>query len=225
MSRQYVESVPESNVLRNVVVNGPWGAQARKPTASSELSDAELVARLRTDVSAAAGALHDRYAPVVNRLVWRLLGADPEHDDIVQQVFCKVIEHARGLRDPSRLGVWVQKTTVNTVYEELRRRAVRRLFAREHTEVEFHPDLTRDAEIRDFLVCAQKLVARLRAQDRVVFVLHCVEGYTLEEVASLCGFSLRTAKRRLSVVNTRLRKLAAELPEFSRLFNNHTEEA
>ncbi len=214
----------DSNVLRNVVVNGPWGAPARKSGIPEELSDAELVALLRTDVSAAAGALHDRYAHVVNRLVWRLLGADAEHDDIVQQVFCKVIEHARGLRDPSRLGAWVQKTTVNTVYEELRRRSVRRLFQREHTEVEFHPDLTRDSEIRDFLLCAQKLVARLRAQDRIVFVLHFVEGHTLEEVARLCGFSLRTAKRRLNVVNTRLRKLAAEVPEFSSLLRNHTED-
>lgn len=216
--------MPESNSLRNVVVNGPWGARAPKSAVTGELSDSELVALLRTDVSAAAGALHDRYAPVVNRLVWRLLGADAEHDDIVQQVFCKVIEHAKALRDPSRLGAWVQKTTVNTVYEELRRRAVRRLFLREHTETVFHPDVTRDSEIRDVLVCAQKLIAHLRAQDRIVFVLHFVEGYTLEEVARLCGFSLRTAKRRLSVVNTRLRKLAAEVPEFSRLLRNPTEE-
>lgn len=217
--------MPESNSLRSVVVNGPWGAVPPKPGPFDELSDSELVALLKSNASRAAGALHDRYAPVVNRLVWRLLGADAEHDDIVQHVFCKVIEHAKGLRDPSRLGAWVQKTTVNTVYEELRRRSVRRLFLREQVETDFHPDLTRDSEIRDFLLCAQKLVARLPAQDRIVFVLHFVEGYTLEEVANLCGFSLRTAKRRLSAVNTRTRKLAAEVPEFASLLRNPTEDS
>jgi RNA polymerase sigma factor (sigma-70 family) len=217
--------MPESNSLRSVVVNGPWGAVAPKSDRSDELSDSELVALLKSNASRAAGTLHDRYAPVVNRLVWRLLGADAEHDDIVQQVFCKVIEHVKGLRDPSRLGAWVQRTTVNTVYEELRRRSVRRLFLREQIETEFHPDLTRDSEIRDFLLCAQKLIARLPAQDRIVFVLHFVEGYTLEEVANLCGFSLRTAKRRLSAVNTRMRKVAAEVPEFSSLLRNPTEDS
>ena len=52
-----------------------------------------------------------------------------------------------------------------------------------------------------------------------------VEGNTFDEVASLCGFSESTAKRRIKVVNTRLRRLAAELPEFSVLFCNQPEEA
>jgi RNA polymerase sigma-70 factor, ECF subfamily len=215
----------QSKASRTVVVNGPWAARSRASSLAPEPSDSELVRLLVDDAPAAAGVLHDRYAPTVNRLVWRLLGADAEHDDIVQQVFCKVIEHAGELRDPSRLTAWIQKTTINTVYAELRRRAVRRLFLRERTEIEFHPDLTRDSEIRDFLLCAQNLIRRLRDRDRVVFVLHFVEGRTLADIADLCGCSLRTAKRRLSVVNLRLSKLTIEHPEFSRLFGNHTEEA
>jgi len=217
--------MPESKPVTNVVVNGPWTARARKLDVPVGLSDAELVALLLRDPSTAAAKLHDRYAPIVNRLVWRLLGADADHDDLVQQVFCKVIEHAERLRDPSCLGAWVQRTTVNTVYEELRRREVRRLFLRERARAEFHPDLTRDTEIRDLLLCAQTLLARLPAKDRIVFVLHFVEGYSLREVADLCGFSLRTAKRRLGAVNSRFRKLAAEHPEFSKLFGYNKEEA
>jgi RNA polymerase sigma-70 factor (ECF subfamily) len=216
--------MPESNPVTNVVVSGPWTARARKLDVPVGLSDAELVALLLRDPSANAGKLHDRYAPIVNRLVWRLLGADADHDDLVQQVFCKIIEHAGRLRDPSRLGVWVQRTTVNTVYEELRRREVRRLFLRERTQAELHPDLTRDTEIRDLLLCALTLLGRLPAKERIVFVLHFVEGYRLREVADLCGISLRTAKRRLGAVNGRFRKLAAEHPEYSKLFGYDKEE-
>jgi RNA polymerase sigma-70 factor, ECF subfamily len=217
--------MPESNPLTNVVVSGPWTARADKLDVSAGLSDAELVALLLRDPPTAAAKLHDRYAPIVNRLVWRLLGADADHDDLVQQVFCKVIEHGGKIREPCRLGVWVQRTTVNTVYEELRRRKVRRLFLRERTLTDCHPDLTRDSEIRDLLLCAQTLLGRLPAKDRIVFVLHFVEGYKLREVADLCGLSLRTAKRRLGDVNSRFRKLAAEHPEFSKLFGYDKEEA
>ena len=217
--------MPESNPAKSVVVSGPWAAQAHKVGVSAELDDTDLAALFLRDPSAFAAKLHDRYAPIVNRLVWRLLGADADHDDLVQQVFCKVIEHAGRLRDPSCLGAWVQRTTVNTVYEELRRREVRRLFLRERTQIEFHPDLTRDSEIRDLLLCAQALLGRLPAKDRIVFVLHFVEGYKLREVADLCGFSLRTAKRRLCAVNSRFRKFADEHPEFSKLFGYDEEEA
>lgn len=217
--------MPESNPVTNVVVNGPWTARARKLDDPAGLSDTELIALLIRDPSTAAATLHDRYAPLVNRLIWHLLGADADHDDLVQQVFCKVIEHAGRVRDPSRLSVWIQRTTVNTVYEELRRRQVRRVFLRERTQAEFHPDLTRDTEIRDLLLCAVTLLGRLPAKDRIVFVLHFVEGYRLREVADLCGISLRTAKRRLGAVNSRFRKLAAEHPEFSKLFGYDKEEA
>jgi RNA polymerase sigma-70 factor (ECF subfamily) len=209
----------------NVVVSGPWAASAHKAEAPTGLGDADLVALLLRDPSTAAAKFYDRFAPIVNRLVWHLLGADADHDDLVQQVFCKVIEHGGKLRDPSRLGAWVQRTTVNTVYEELRRREVRRLFLRERTQAEFHPDLTRDSEIRDLLLCAQTLLGQLPVKDRIVFVLHFVEGYKLREVADLCGFSLRTAKRRLGAVNSRFRELAAEHPEFSKLFGYDKEEA
>jgi len=217
--------MPESNPEKNVVVSGPWVERAHNVDVAAGLGDADLVALLLREPSSAAAKLYDRYASLVNRLVWRLLGADADHDDLVQQVFCKVIEHVGKLRDPSRLGAWVQRTTVNTVYEELRRRKIRRLFLRERTRAELHPDLTRDAEIRDLLLCAQTLLGRLPAKERIVFVLHFVEGYSLADVADLCGFSLRTAKRRLGAANDRFRKLTAEHPEYRRLFGYDKEEA
>jgi RNA polymerase sigma-70 factor (ECF subfamily) len=209
----------DTNTLRNVVVDGPWTARR-----SFERLDSELIELLRRDAASGAAKIHDRFAPLVNRLIWRLLGADADHDDLVQQVFCKVLQHGTKLRDPSCLGAWVQTTTINTVYEELRRREVRRLFSRESAQIDFHPDLKRDTDIRDLLLCAQSLVAKLPAKDRIVFILHFVEGYSLDEVASLCGFSLRTAKRRLSSANSRFRRLAVEHPEFSDLFGYDREE-
>jgi len=217
--------MPVSNHEKNVVVSGPWADRARSVEVPAGFGDADLVALLLRDPTNGTSRLYDRYAPIVNRLVWRLLGADAEHDDLVQQVFCKVIEHVGRLRDPSCLGAWVKRTTVNTVYEELRRRKIRRLFLRERTRAELHPDLTRDAEIRDLLLCAQTLLGRLPAKERIVFVLHLVEGYSLAEIADLCGFSLRTSKRRLGAANDRFRKLTAEHPEYSKLFGYDKEEA
>lgn len=199
------------------------GYSAEGTSAPREHADAELALRLKTDPVRATVDLYARFSPEVNRLVWRLLGADPDHNDIVQHVFCKVIQHGRKLRDPARLGAWVQSITVNTVYEELRRRDVRRLFQRDSGTVEFHPDLVRDVEVRDLLLRAKRVIERLPAKERLVFMLHFVEGRPLAEVAELCGFSLATAKRRLNAANRRFEALVSKNTDLLSLLKRREE--
>lgn len=186
--------------------------------------DEELARQLLEDPVGAAKRVHARFASDVNRLVWRLLGSDPDHNDIVQQVFFKVMMNGRRLRDPSRLGAWVQSITVNTVYEELRRRDVRRIFARDWYPIEFHHDLVRDVEARDLLKRARSVIEKLPAKERIVFMLHFVEERPLYEVADLCGYSLATAKRRLGAANRRFQSLITNNPDLVRLLRQKAEE-
>lgn len=204
----------------------PYEAESIAAAVTEDVNteDVFLARQLQTDPVRAVHALHTRFASDINRLVWRLLGADPDHNDIVQQVFFKVMRNGHRLRDPERLEAWVHSITVNTVYEELRRRDVRRLFARDWGPVEFHPDLVRDVEVRDLLARAKSVVDRMPAKERVVFVLHLVEGRALGEVAELCRFSLATAKRRLAAANRRFAALVAKNPDLSRLLTDKREQ-
>jgi len=202
---------------------GAEAADAESIDARKEHADSELALRLRSDPRRATIDLYARFSPEVNRLVWRLLGADPDHNDIVQQVFCKLIQHAHKLREPARLGAWVQSITVNTIYEELRRRGVRRLFQRDSNTVEFHPDLVRDVEVRDLLLRAKGVIERLPAKERLVFMLHFAEGRPLAEVAELCGFSLATAKRRLNAANRRFQMLISKNTDLLSLLRRREE--
>jgi RNA polymerase sigma-70 factor, ECF subfamily len=53
------------------------------------------------------------------------------------------------------------------------------------------------------------------AGERFAWILRYVDGHTLEEVASACGCSLATAKRRLSGAQTLVRRAVddAEAPD------------
>ncbi len=171
-----------------------------------------IVALIKSNSEQGAAALFDAYAQEVNQLIWRLLGADPDHDDFVQHVFFTVIAQVDTLREPRKLRHWVQAVTVNTVYGELRKRQVRRLFLSHQPPEQRLGDLNRDVEARDLLDRARRLLRRLPAKEQVVFLLHHVEGYTLSEVSELAGFSLATAKRRLSSANARFRKMVKREP-------------
>lgn len=183
----------------------------------------ELLDLLKDRPELGARALFRAFSGDVNRLVWRLLGADPEHNDLVQQVFFKVLSQRHSLRDPNRLRAWIHSITVNTVYQELRRREMQRLFFSAWRPTHLHGDLVQEIESRDFLVAALSVVGRLSAKQRIVYVLRFLEGRSLPEIADMCGVSPGTVKRRLRGAVARVERLLASSPELSQLLDPERE--
>jgi RNA polymerase sigma-70 factor (ECF subfamily) len=171
---------------------------------------------LRSGSREAAAAVYDRFSVQVNRWVWRLLGADQEHNDIVQQVFVRILRSGPRLREADKLAAWVYAIAVNTVHNELRRRRVRRFFWRENVPPQLNGDFVREVEMRDLLIRAKSVMEKLPPSERIVFVLHYVERHSVVEIAQLCGYSLSTAKRRLARATRRFEAIVAASPELSR---------
>ena len=180
----------------------------------------ELLELMRTDPARGAPLFYDRFQQEVNRLVWRLLGADPDHDDVVQQVFLIALRRASQVREADKLLPWVRSITVNSVYDEIRKRRVRRIFLRDSSQGEVHRSLVHDVEVRDFLLRAKRVLDRMPTAERMVFLLHSMEGKTLPEISELCGHSVATAKRLLQRANGRLEKLVGREPELARLLGS-----
>ncbi len=160
------------------------------------LDNAGLIDGLMAGDAFAAEQFCDRYLERINRWVWRLLGADPDHDDVVQQVLYGVLSSLGRLRDRNALNAYVDSVTLRTVRKEIRRRRRRRgVF----DPAELPEDLTdpasplREAHIRS----VYGILDEMPAEERIIFVLRHLEGYSLNAVASIAGYSLSTTKRRL----------------------------
>jgi RNA polymerase sigma-70 factor (ECF subfamily) len=188
-----------------------------QPAPGAGVSDAELGGLLRSGSREAAAAVYDRFSAQVNRWVWRLLGADHEHNDIVQQVFVAILRFGPRLRETDKLPAWIQAITVNTVHGELRRRQVRRFFLRDNAPAPLHGDFVREVEMRDLLVRAKSVIEKLPPAERIAFMLHYVERHSAAEIAQICGYSLSTAKRRLAQASRRFEAIVAQSPELSRV--------
>lgn len=175
-------------------------------------TDAELLELLkRRDVTGAA-ALFDRFQAQVNRLVWRVMGADSEHDDLVSHVFAIALAGVHRVRDASTLEGWMVCLTVNTVRSELRKRRFRRWFRFETDQQADEPAYSVDHDAREALRRTYTLLDRLPASERIAFVLRFIEGLALGDVAASCGCSLATIKRRLSSAENAFTRLAAQDP-------------
>lgn len=202
---------------RETPKQGGWKALAAADK-SVESNNAALMSRVLEEPRQGIALLYDRFARDVNRLVYRILGPDAEHDDIVQQIFLQMIQSIENVREPERLSYWVRSICVNVVRSELRKRSVRRAFLRSAPPPE-RGDLSMDVEAADFLQRSAGVLNKLSAQERVVFVLYYLEEHSLPEIAEVCGFSARTAKRRLSHARERFRKHMTRDPHLVRLMD------
>jgi len=204
-------------VLRLEPPHGQSNPSSSASGAHDALTDASLAELLRSGSREAAAAVYDRFSVLVNRWVWRLLGADLEHDDIVQQVFERILRSGPRLRESDKLAGWVHAITVNTVHGELRRRHVRRFFWRDNQPTALHGDFVREVEMRDLFVRAKGVIEKLPPAERIAFVLHYVDRHSAAEIAGICGYSLSTAKRRLAGATRRFEAIVAASPELSRV--------
>jgi RNA polymerase sigma-70 factor (ECF subfamily) len=140
----------------------------------------------------------NQFAPMVFRLMKRMLGPDEEVQDLTQDVFMRVFAKVRGLRHPDALRSFVFSVAVRTLKSDLRRRRVRRMFALSQFDQVSEPTVDAvDAEARQALRQFYGILERLSAVERAAFVLRHVEGMKLEEIGEALGVSLATVKRRL----------------------------
>ncbi|HEX2877067.1 MAG TPA: RNA polymerase sigma factor [Polyangiaceae bacterium] len=161
-------------------------------------TDAMLVDALRAHDLGAAGRLYDRYALNVRGLVHRMLGADAELDDVVQEVFVAAITSIRKLREPALLKSWLLGITVGKVRANLRSRWRRRWLtfhpAEELPEVPA-PSMETQADVAKEVL---GILNRLPPEERIALLLHRLEGLSVEEAAKACDMAISTFKRRLA---------------------------
>lgn len=159
-------------------------------------TDALLVAEIRNGSTAAAGMFFDRYGSHVERLIWSLLGPEPEAEDVLHEIFVRALEGIESVEDPSRLKSWLTGITVYTAREWIRRRT-RRRWLRFVEELPDSPMPVASEEINEATRCTYDVLSSMSADDRVFFSLRFIEGMELSEVALACDVSVSTAKRRL----------------------------
>ena len=194
-----------SNANANAPLSLVGGGHAR---------DADLAWGLAVGEPWAIAETWRRFAPMVLLTAERFLGSRSEAEDIVQEVFCRVFRQAPTLRDPERLRSFVYSFAVRVLKAELRRRRVRGWFpflkAEAPSEVPFRAS---DFESRDLLAKLYRLLDRLTARDRLVFVLRRMESMTVDEIATTMDLSVSTVKRSMAHASTRLSQWVEADPE------------
>ena len=179
------------------------------PLLSAASTDAELAAALIAGEPAAAQLVWQRFLPMVRRMSRRALGASPDIDDVVQEVFGYLFHGARRLRAPGAFRAFVMTVTKRTLGHEIyKRRARARLHGTAEVDLadvigEWNDHATHHA-YRHF----QHLLGRLTERERRAFVLRFVACMDAAEVAESLEVSVPTARRAFLRAQSRLTRWA-----------------
>lgn len=182
----------------------------------SDDDDRRLVEALQRAEARAPGELFDRYGPLVNRVLLRILGGGADHDDRVQEAFLEALRSVGSLRDGGALKAWITTIAVRVARAELRRRKVRG-FLRLAPSGEL-PDVDDGADpaARDLLRETWRVLETLPVDERLAFTLRYVHGEELVDVAAACDCSLATVKRWLARAEQRFVAQCRNHPELAR---------
>lgn len=162
---------------------------------------------------AALRALWVAHAPRIDAVVRRLVGDPDQAADIAQEVWIQIFRALPTWRGDSQFSTWAHRIAVNRTLNALR--SVRRL-AKIETLMEEDTVAVDDDLDRNFLAQSiDEAVQQLSPGARAVFVLHDVEGYTHEEIATELGITSGGSKSQLFKARAKLRRLLAHLVDVS----------
>jgi RNA polymerase sigma-70 factor (ECF subfamily) len=163
---------------------------------------------------AAMRALWTRHAPHIDVVVRRLVGHDADlAADIAQEVWIQIFRALPGFRGDAQFGTWAHRIAVNRTLNALRR--TRRLAALEVDVEDDSASVEPEAERAMLARSIEDAAARLSPGARTVFLLHDVEGYTHEEIATQLGITAGGSKSQLFKARAKLRVLLAHLLDTS----------
>ena len=164
-----------------------------QPLAGDDASDArDDVRRARAGDVDAFERIYRGHVGRVHALALRLTGDRAHAAELTQDVFVRAWERLAAFRGESTLASWLHRLTVNELLQEVR--ADRRRRAR-HLAVE-RPDVAPPAG-SDARLDLERALATLPPQARLVFVLHDVEGWRHDEIATLTGNAPGTLRAHL----------------------------
>jgi RNA polymerase sigma-70 factor (ECF subfamily) len=173
-------------------------------------NDQLIVQRALAGDQAAMRALWTRHAPHIDVVVRRLVGHDPDlAADVAQEVWIQIFRALPSFRGDAQFGTWAHRIAVNRTLNALRR--TKRMAA---VEVEVDEDTSSvepEAERALLATSIEEAAAKLSPGARTVFMLHDVEGFTHEEIATELGITAGGSKSQLFKARAKLRVLLAHM--------------
>jgi len=201
-----------SRISRGAAGIGNLTDPQRQPSDSIE---ADLIERAKHGDAQAFQALYDKHKRRVYSLCLRMTSNTAEAEDLTQEAFLQLFRKIATFRGESAFSTWLHRLSVNVVLMHLRKKSLPVVSLEETTQGSGDDDIPKkDFGAEDISLAGsidrlrlQKAVDDLPPGYRTIFVLHDVEGYEHNEIATIVGCSIGNSKSQLHKARMKLRDM------------------
>lgn len=149
----------------------------------------------------------------LHQFIRRRVADEDVAEDLLQEVFLKIHQHAETLKEVKRLESWMYQITRNAIIDYYRsNRATTTLDAA--GVVDLPEELPADDVVTELLPCVYAMVQNLPAQDRQALILTEYQGLTQKELGERLGLSFSGAKSRVQRAREKLKQQLLECCHF-----------
>jgi RNA polymerase sigma-70 factor, ECF subfamily len=181
--------------------------------ASTEPTDEQLMARIKTGDETALSMLHRRHSGLLHTVGHRVINNESDVDDLVQEVFLQVWRQAEHYREENGKALgWIVTLTRRRAIDKLRKkqayqRAAERLRLETTGSDSTSPERGADHEAADSdrAQIFTRVLASLPEGQRQALDLAFYRGMSQREIASRTGLPLGTIKTRLELALRKVR--------------------
>ncbi len=178
-----------------------------------QTKERDLINRCLINNRLAQKELVDSYGPAMYANIIRYVGQTDEAEDILQEVFISVFNALPNFQYNSTLGHWIKTITMNRVFKSAKSRWKKNVDVMETVEynnIFDHNEALEKMKEADIITA----VNELPEINKVVFMMHAVEGYNHDEIGKIIGISEEGSRSRLFKARKLLRELLSSVKSF-----------
>jgi RNA polymerase sigma-70 factor (ECF subfamily) len=176
-----------------------------------KVTEAEAIERAKQGDESAFEVLYNLHKRRVYSLCLRMVSNPTQAEDLAQEAFLQLFRKIATFRGESAFSTWLHRMTVNVVLMHLRKKGLP-LVSLEETMDADQETAPKELGGEDLKLSGsldrlqlQKAIEKLPPGYKTVFVLHDVEGFEHNEIATMVGCSIGNSKSQLHKARLKLR--------------------
>jgi len=194
-------------------------AASPSPSRAAAPGDGDVLARAQSGDHHAFAQLYSLHKRRIYSLCLRMVGNVAEAEDLTQEAFLQLHRKIATFRGDSAFSTWLHRLAINVVLMHLRRKGLSLISLDEAMDPAPDegpgrsfgaPDLALAGSIDRLAL--QRAIDDLPAGYRLIFVLHDIEGYEHNEIATMLDCSIGNSKSQLHKARLKLRDALRTYP-------------
>ncbi|MBW7855964.1 MAG: sigma-70 family RNA polymerase sigma factor [Ignavibacteriaceae bacterium] len=166
----------------------------------SEMTDDLLIKNALGGDKNSFGKLFNKYSGKVLKFTFRLSGDIDSANDLTQRTFIKVWENLNTFNPGKSFSPWIKKIALNEFLMDMR---TEKRLSQKHSEME---KLSQQKQVpgTDNKMDLEYSISKLPENQRLVFCLFHLEGFSIKEISSLLDLNEGTVKSHLHTSRKKL---------------------